>query len=90
MLRSFENRVLRRTFGPRTGEVIGDWRKFRNQELNNSSIRNEDEVGRACSTHEIDEKCIQNFGPESGMEETALKSSPKWEENVKMDLEKEW
>jgi hypothetical protein len=31
-LREFENRVLRRIFGPK-GEVIGDWRKLRNEEL---------------------------------------------------------
>jgi hypothetical protein len=26
-LRVFENRVLRRTFGPKRDEVTGDWRK---------------------------------------------------------------
>jgi hypothetical protein len=25
----------------------------------------EDEIGGACSTHEIDERSIQNFGPET-------------------------
>jgi hypothetical protein len=34
-LRVFENRVLRRIFGPRRDEVIGDWRKVHNEELNN-------------------------------------------------------
>jgi hypothetical protein len=29
----FENRVLRRIFGPRRDEVIGEWRKLHNQEL---------------------------------------------------------
>jgi len=33
-LRVFENRVLRRIFGPKTGEVIGEWRKPHNEELN--------------------------------------------------------
>jgi hypothetical protein len=28
----FENRVLRRIFGPRIDEVTGDWRKLRNGE----------------------------------------------------------
>jgi len=32
--RVFENRVLRRIFGPKTDEVIGDWRKLHNEELN--------------------------------------------------------
>jgi hypothetical protein len=34
-LRVFENRVLRRTFGPRRDEVKGDWRKLHNAELHN-------------------------------------------------------
>jgi len=32
-LRVFENRVLRRIFGPRRDEVTGEWRKLRNEEL---------------------------------------------------------
>jgi hypothetical protein len=34
-LRVFENRVLRRIFGPRRYEVTGDWRKLHNEELHN-------------------------------------------------------
>ena len=33
-LRVFENRVLRRIFGPRRDEVTGEWRKLYNEELN--------------------------------------------------------
>jgi hypothetical protein len=29
----FENRVLRRIFGPRRGEMTGGWRKLHNEEL---------------------------------------------------------
>jgi hypothetical protein len=29
----FENRVLRRIFGPKRDEVIGEWRKLHNEEL---------------------------------------------------------
>ena len=32
-LRAFENRVLRRIFGPRRDEVIAQWRKLHNEEL---------------------------------------------------------
>jgi hypothetical protein len=32
-LRVFENRVLRRIFGPKRDSVTGDWRKLRNDEL---------------------------------------------------------
>jgi hypothetical protein len=31
--RVFENRVLRRIFGPKRDEVAGDWRKLHNEEL---------------------------------------------------------
>ena len=30
----FENRVLRRIFGPKRGAVTGEWRKLHNEELN--------------------------------------------------------
>jgi hypothetical protein len=32
-LRVFENRVLRRIFGPKRNEVPGEWRKLHNEEL---------------------------------------------------------
>jgi hypothetical protein len=31
----FENRVLRRLFGPKRDDVTGDWRKLHNEELDN-------------------------------------------------------
>jgi hypothetical protein len=34
-LRVFENRVLRRIFGPKMDEVTGGWRKLHNEELHN-------------------------------------------------------
>jgi hypothetical protein len=53
-MRVFENRVLRRIFGPKRDEVTGGCRKLNNQELHNlycspSIIR--DEKGRICSTN---------------------------------------
>jgi len=33
-LRVFENMVLRRIFGPRRDEVMGQWRRLHNEELN--------------------------------------------------------
>ena len=32
-MRVFENRVLRRVFGPKRDEVRGEWRKLHNEEL---------------------------------------------------------
>jgi hypothetical protein len=33
-LRMFENRVLRRIFGPKRDEITGEWIKLHNEELN--------------------------------------------------------
>jgi hypothetical protein len=37
MLTVFENRVLRRVFGPERDEVTGEWRKLHNEELYTSA-----------------------------------------------------
>jgi hypothetical protein len=34
-LRVFENRMLRRIFGPKSDEVTGGWRKLHNEKLHN-------------------------------------------------------
>jgi hypothetical protein len=34
-LRLFENRVLRKIFGPKRDEVLGGWRKLHNEKLHN-------------------------------------------------------
>jgi hypothetical protein len=34
-LRAFENRVLRRMFGPKRDKVTGGWSKLHNEELHN-------------------------------------------------------
>jgi len=33
-LRVFENRVLRRIFGPKRDDVTGEWKRLHNKELN--------------------------------------------------------
>jgi hypothetical protein len=33
--RVFDNRVLRRIFGPKREELVGGWRRLRNEELHN-------------------------------------------------------
>jgi hypothetical protein len=35
-VRLFENRMLRRTFGPKGEEVTGGWRNLHNEEVHNS------------------------------------------------------
>jgi hypothetical protein len=34
-LRAFENRVLRRIFGPKRDDVTGEWRKLHNEVFHN-------------------------------------------------------
>jgi len=54
----FENRVLRRIFGPRRDEVTGEWRKLHNEELsdlycspNIVRVIKKNEMGGACSAY---------------------------------------
>jgi hypothetical protein len=56
-LRVFENRVLKRIFGPKRHEVTRGWRKLHNEELHNLYISpsiiivKEDEMGMVFSTN---------------------------------------
>jgi hypothetical protein len=66
----FENKVLRRIFGPKTEEEAGGWKILDNEELHNLYASpltkgeqvKKDESGGACSMHGGDEKCMHNFG----------------------------
>jgi hypothetical protein len=63
----FENRVLKKIFGPKKDEVKREWRKLHNEELyclfysnkyySGNKIKNE--MGRAYGTHRGQERCIQ-------------------------------
>jgi hypothetical protein len=68
-LRVFENRVLRRIFGPKRDEVTGEWRRLHNEELNDMhsspniiwmmKLRIMRWAGHvAC----MGDRCIQGFG----------------------------
>jgi hypothetical protein len=67
-LRVFENRLLKRTLGPKRDVTRGRG-KFHNEELHNlhsspNIIRGhikENVKGRTCSTNGGDEKCVQNL-----------------------------
>ena len=58
-MRVFENRVLRRIFGPKRDEVTREWRKLHNEELNDLLLTKyysgdqigKNEIGRVCSTY---------------------------------------
>jgi hypothetical protein len=58
-MRVFENRVLRRIFGPKRDEVTGEWRKLYNEKLNDlytsptvRVIKSRIMIGGACSVYE--------------------------------------
>ena len=68
----FENRVLRRIFGPKRKGVTGQWRKLHNEELNDlycssNIVRliKKNEMGGACGTYGGRERCAQGFGGET-------------------------
>jgi len=79
----FENTLLRRIFGPRSGEVTGERRKLHNEELNylysSANIVHGDkiwknEMGGACSAYEGEVRRIQGFGWETGGKEATWKA----------------
>ena len=65
----FENRVLRRIFGPKRDEVTGEWRKLHNEELNDLYSTqyysgDQNERGWICSTYGR-QMCMEGFGGET-------------------------
>jgi hypothetical protein len=65
----FENKVLKRIFGPMMEELAGGWIRLHNEELHNfytspniiRMIRSRRIISGACSMQERDDKCIQYF-----------------------------
>jgi hypothetical protein len=94
-LRVFENRVLRRIFGPRRDEVTGGWRKLHNEELHgfysSPSIVRVIKAGRMrWAGH------VARMGEVRGANNVLVgrpegrrplgRPRRRWEDNIKMDL----
>jgi hypothetical protein len=73
-LRVFENRVLRKIFGPKRDEGTGEWRKLHNKEL--SDRYSSPNIIRMMKSRRMrwaghvahmgrEERCIQSFGGET-------------------------
>jgi hypothetical protein len=72
--RVYENKVLRRIFGPKRDEVTGEWRRLHNKELLCSVLLTKyhlghqvkkTEMGKTCGTYGGEERCIQGFSGET-------------------------
>jgi hypothetical protein len=95
-LRVFENRVLRRIFGPKRDEVIGGWRKLHNQELHGlcsspsivrvTKARRMRWAGHVARMVEVRGAYILIGRPEG--RRPLGRPRRRWEDNIKMDLRK--
>ena len=70
-LRVFENRVLRRGFGPKEDEVTGEWTKLHNEELRDLTQYcaggkiEKNEMGGACGKYVGGVRCAQGSSGEN-------------------------
>ena len=91
MLRVFENRVLRRIFGPRRDEVTGEWRKLHNEELNDLYSSGDqiekNEMGGACSTYGGERGAYRVLVGKYEGRRALGRPRLRWEDNIKMDLQ---
>ena len=68
----FENKVLRRVFGPKRDEVTEEWRKLHNEERsdlyslpNIVRVVKSRRMGGACGAYGGGERCAQGSGEET-------------------------
>jgi hypothetical protein len=96
-LRVFENRVLRKIFGPKRDEVTGEWRKLHNGELHNlysspdnirqiksRRIRWAGHVARMAEGRKVYRVLV---GKPEGKRPLG-RPRRRWEDGIKMDLRK--
>ena len=100
-LRVFENRVLRKIFGPKRDEVTGEWRKLHIEELNELysspnviraiKLRRMRWAGHLARMGERRGAYRVLVGRHDGNVTLGRPSRHRWEDNIKMDLQDvEW
>jgi hypothetical protein len=84
-LRVFENRVLRRIFGPKRVEVTGGWRKLHNEELHN--LYSSPSIIRTMKLRRMRRAghAARMVGKPEGKRPLG-RTRLRWMDNVKMDL----
>jgi hypothetical protein len=92
-LREFENRVLRRVFGPKRDEVTGEWRKLQNEDLHiytspQMLLRQIKSRPMRWAGHLacMGEECVQGFDGKPRKKETIWKTKRRWEDGIRIDL----
>ena len=93
-LKVFENKVLRRIFGPKRDEVKGEWKELHNEELNDLysspkivgviKSRKKRWVGHVAG---MGERCMQGFGAKPEGRRSLGRPRRRWENNIKMGLQ---
>ena len=93
----FENRVLRRIFGPKRDEIRGEWRKLHKEEFNYlysspSTFQIEkNEMDGACSTMGERRGVYRILVGKPEGERPLGRSRHRWKDNIKIGLhEVEW
>jgi len=95
-VRVFENRVLRRIFGPRRDEVPREWRTLHNEELNDlycspNIVRakkiEKNEMGGACSAYGERRGVYSVLVGKPEGKRPLWRPRRRWEDNIKMDLQ---
>jgi hypothetical protein len=92
----FENRVLRRIFGPKRDEATGEWRRLHNEKLN--SLYSSPNIIRVNKSRRIRwAGHVAGIGEKNGAYRILVgrpegrrplgRPTHRWEDNMKMDLQ---
>ena len=85
-MRLFENRVLRKVFGPKRDEVTGEWRKLHNEELSDQySLPNIVRVVKSRKMRWAGH--VARVGEGRRVHRPLGRPIRRWEDNIKMDLQ---